>query len=289
MKIGIGLPNAIRGATGDLQIEWARRAEARGFSSLGTIGRIAFPSYSELIVLAAAAGATERIGLVTDILLGPIYNPVLLAKDLASLDQLSSGRFTLGASVGMRPDDFAITQQDLSTRGRRWDEALELMHSVWLGTPPPGTDQPVGPTPTNGSRVPILVGGNSDATLRRLVRWGVGWTAGGAPPEAMAPFVERVRAAWTEGGREGEPRIVALNYFALGPNAEVGAQKSLGDYYSFAGPYVERVVAGCHKSPGAVGEIAKKFEDVGVDELIFFPAIPEVEQVDLLAEAVNLT
>ena len=287
MKIGIGLPNAIRGTSGNVLIDWARRAEARGFSSLGTIGRVAYPSYSELITLAAAAAATERIGLKTDILLGPIYNPVLLAKDLASLDQISAGRFVLGASVGARKDDFDVTHQDLSTRGRRWDEALELMHQIWRGEPPPGTDQLVAPTPTNGDRVPILVGGNSDASLRRLVKWGVGWTAGGAPPEAVAPFAERVRAAWKEGGRGGQPRIVALLYFALGPDAEAGAQKSLGDYYSFAGQYAEHVVAGACKTPQAAQEAARKYEDAGVDELIYFPAMPEVEQVDLLADAAN--
>ena len=289
MKIGIGLPNAIRGTSGNVLIDWARRAEARGFSSLGTIGRVAYPSYSELITLAAAAAATERIGLMTDILLGPIYNPVLLAKDLASLDQISAGRFVLGASVGARKDDFDVTHQDLSARGRRWDEALELMHQIWRGEPPPGTDQLVAPTPTNGDRVPILVGGNSDASLRRLVKWGVGWTAGGSTPEVVAPFSERVRAAWTEGGREGEPLIVALRYFALGPDAEAGARTSLGDYYGYLGEYAERAIAGALKNPEAIQEAAKKYEEAGVDELIYFPAIPEVEQVDLLADAVNPT
>lgn len=287
MKIGIGLPNSIRGTTGDVIVKWARRAEARGFSSLGTIGRIAFPAYGELVALAAAAGATERIGLVTDILLGPIYDPILLARDAASLDQLSGGRFVLGAAVGARKDDFDITHQDYSTRGRRWDEALELMHQIWRGEPPPGTDQPVGPTPTNGDRVPMLIGGNADAAIRRTAKWGVGWTVGGAPPEVVPPFAERVRAAWKEAGREGDPRIVALRYFALGPNAEAGAQKSLGDYYAFIGPIAERMVAGASKTPEAALEAAKQFEEVGVDELIYFPTIAEVEQVELLADAVS--
>jgi alkanesulfonate monooxygenase SsuD/methylene tetrahydromethanopterin reductase-like flavin-dependent oxidoreductase (luciferase family) len=289
MKIGIGLPDTVRGTSGEVLIEWARRAEARGFSSLGTLGRVAYPSYSELIALAAAAAATERIGLMTDILLGPIYNPVLLAKDLASLDQLSGGRFVFGAAVGARKDDFAITDQDFSTRGRRWDEALELMHQVWRGEPPPGTDQPVTPPPANGDRVPVLVGGNADASLRRMVKWGIGWTAGGAPAEAVAALAERVRTAWKEGGREGQPRIVALLYFALGPDAEAGAQRGLGDYYAFAGQYAERVVATARKTPQAAQEAATQFEDAGVDELIYFPAIPEVQQVDLLADAVNPT
>jgi alkanesulfonate monooxygenase SsuD/methylene tetrahydromethanopterin reductase-like flavin-dependent oxidoreductase (luciferase family) len=287
MKIGIGLPNAIRGTTGDIIVEWARQAEARGFSTLGTIGRVAFPAYGELVALAAAAGATQRIGLMTDILLGPVYDPVLLARDAASLDQLSGGRFVLGASAGNRKDDFDITHQDYSTRGRRWDEALELMHQIWRGEPPPGTDQPVGPRPTNGDRVPMLIGGYTDAPLRRIIKWGIGWSVGGAPPEALPPFADRVRAAWKEAGREGDPRFVALNYFALGANAETGAQKSLGDYYSFLGPIGERIIAGAAKTVETLQERTKKFEDVGVDELIWFPAIPEVEQVDLLADAVR--
>jgi alkanesulfonate monooxygenase SsuD/methylene tetrahydromethanopterin reductase-like flavin-dependent oxidoreductase (luciferase family) len=287
VKVGIGLPNTIRGTRGEVLIAWARRAEACGFSTLGTLGRIAYPSYSELIAIAAAAGATERIGLMSDILLGPIYSPVLLAKDLASLDQISGGRFVFGAAVGGRADDFEITGQEMSTRGRRWDEALELMHKIWRGEPPPGTDQPVAPTPTNGVRVPFMAGGTSDASVRRVVKWGIGWTAGGAPPEAVAAFAERVRTAWGDGGREGQPKIVSLRYFALGPKAKAGAQESLGDYYAWLGPYAERAVTGTAKTIDAVQEEVNAFENLGIDELIYFPAIPDVEQVDLLAEAVE--
>ena len=289
MKIGIGLPSTVRGATGSVIIEWSQRAEARGFSSLGTIGRIAYPGYSELIALSAAAGATERIGLLTDILLGPIYDPVLLAKEAASLDQLSGGRLVLGVSAGARKDDFDITHQDYATRGRRWDQSLELMHRIWQGEPPPGTDQPVAPPPTNGKAVPMLIGGTSEATLRRIARWGVGWTVGGASPDTVPPFVERVRKTWREAGREGSPRLVALQYFALGPDAEAGARRGLGDYYAFAGPYAERVVENAIKSPEAARESANRFEDVGMDELIYFPSVPETSQVDLLADAVGLT
>ena len=287
MRIGIGIPNATLDVNGDTMIEWARRAEARGFSSLGTIGRIAYPGYSELVSLAAAAGATERIGLISDILLGPIYNPVLLARDAASLDQLSGGRLVLGAAVGMRQDDFAITGADFHTRGRRWDEGLELMHRIWKGEPPPGTDVPVGPRPTNGERVPMLIGGTSDAAIRRVPRWGIGWTVGGAPASGIPALAEKVRAAWAEAGREGKPRIVALRYFALGPNAEAGARHNLGSYYTFAGPVAERIVGAAAVTTEAVQQAVSDFEAVGVDELIYMPGIGEVDQVDLLADAVN--
>src|SRR5919109_2808184 len=111
MKIGIGLPNTIPGTPGSVLVQWARRAEERGFSTLATLDRIVYPSYESLIALAAAAAVTERIGLMTNILLGPTRNPVLLAKTCASLDQLSNGRFVLGVSVGGREDDFVATER----------------------------------------------------------------------------------------------------------------------------------------------------------------------------------
>ena len=95
MKIGIGLPNPVPGIKGRLLVEWATRAEEAGFSGLVTIDRIAYPSYDSLTTLTAAAAATERISLMTNILLAPVYSPVLLAKTAASIDQISDGRLTL--------------------------------------------------------------------------------------------------------------------------------------------------------------------------------------------------
>src|SRR5437899_3151852 len=107
MEIGIGLPNPVPGTPGRTLVEWPRRAEERGFSGLATIDRIAYPSYESLITLAAAAAVTERVGLVTNVLLGPTRNPVLLAKEAASVDAISGGRLTLGVGVGGREDDFS--------------------------------------------------------------------------------------------------------------------------------------------------------------------------------------
>src|SRR6266511_6052388 len=162
MKIGIGLPNPVPGIPGGLLLEWARQAEARGFAALATIDRIVYPSYDSLTALAAAAGATSRIGLTTNILLAPAYQPALLAKSTASLDQLSGGRLTLGLAPGGRPDDYAVAGRDFHTRGRDFDAALDLLHRAWRGEPVAGADKPVCPQPATGDRIPILIGGTGD-------------------------------------------------------------------------------------------------------------------------------
>src|SRR4051794_35896707 len=115
MEIAIGLPNAIPQTSGEQIVEWARRAEVRKFSSLGTIDRIAYGGYEPLIALAAAAAVTDRIGLASSVLLGPLrVNAATLAKQSLSLQSLSAGRFTLGIGLGAREDDYEVADVEAS-------------------------------------------------------------------------------------------------------------------------------------------------------------------------------
>jgi len=283
VDIGIGIPNSVRGATGPQLLDWARRAEAAGFSSLGTIGRVAYPTYEELTVLTAAGVVTERIGLLSNILLAPSRSTAELAKQAATAQELTGGRLTLGVATGGREDDYALTGRDFAARGRRFDEQLADLRRAFTGEPLAEGSAPVVP---DGSRpVPILIGGTSDAAIRRTVEYGIGWTAGGVPPQMVAPFVERVRAAWRDAGREGAPRIAALNYFGLGDTGE----KSRGyllDYYGFLGPEMAAMIAGsAHRSPESIKEVIAAFREAGVDELILDPTVSDPAQVDLLAKA----
>jgi alkanesulfonate monooxygenase SsuD/methylene tetrahydromethanopterin reductase-like flavin-dependent oxidoreductase (luciferase family) len=283
MRIGIGLPNPIPGAPGRLLVRWAGRAEERGFSTLATIDRIAYPSYESLVALAAAGAVTERIGLLTNILLAPTRNPVLLAKEAASVDQLSDGRLTLGLGVGGRQDDFVATERGFEDRGRRFEQDLELIHGAWRGELVGGCPKPPTPRPVAG-QVPILIGGTADAVIDRVVRWGAGWTAGGSAPDQVAPFAERVRAAWRDAGREGRPRIVALSYFSLGDEVVDASKAYLLDYYAYLGEWAQGIADGTPRSPEDVRTTASRFEEAGVDELIFDPTVADLEQVDRLAD-----
>src|SRR5207247_518033 len=150
---GIGLPNAVRGVQGPELVAWAREAEQAGFSSLGTIDRLVYENYESLIALAAAAAVTERIGLVTSILLAPLRtNTALFAKQAASVDGLSGGRLVLGIAVGGREDDYEVSGADFSMRGRFFDRQLEELRRLWDG------DQ-VGPDPASPGGPTVIVGG----------------------------------------------------------------------------------------------------------------------------------
>ncbi len=134
MKVGIALPNAVPGASGAEMTEWARRADARGFSTLGTIDRLAYDNYEPLLALAAAAAVTERIGLCTSVLLAPLrINAAELAKEALSLNALSGGRFTLGVGLGGREDDYELSGIETAGRGKRLDAMLERMREIWAG------------------------------------------------------------------------------------------------------------------------------------------------------------
>jgi alkanesulfonate monooxygenase SsuD/methylene tetrahydromethanopterin reductase-like flavin-dependent oxidoreductase (luciferase family) len=288
MRIGIGLPSTLLDVGGRLLVDWARRAEERGFSALATIDRIAYPSYDSLTALTAAAAATDRIGLVTNILLEPAYSPVPLAKVTASLDQVSGGRLTLGLGVGGRPDDYQLTGQSFADRGRRFDADLELLHQAWRGEPVAGSPFPVGP-PTTRGRIPLLMGGQPQLAAPRAARWDAGFTLGGAPPAMAAGAISEFKKEWERAGGTGQPRVLALTYFSLGEEHTAESLRNLRSYYGFLGDWAEGVASGASRTPEAVRETAAAFEALGIDELIFDPTVADLDQVDRLADAVLTT
>jgi alkanesulfonate monooxygenase SsuD/methylene tetrahydromethanopterin reductase-like flavin-dependent oxidoreductase (luciferase family) len=279
MDIGIGLPNAVRGVDRAGIVDWARRAEAAGFASLGTIDRIAYPNYESLIALAAAAAVTERIRLVTDILIAPLRaSTALLAKQAATIDSLSGGRLVLGLSPGGREDDYTVSGLDFRARGRTFDRQLEELPRLWRG------EGGVGPAPPR-ERPGLLIGGASSKAFQRAARHADGWTMGGSPPDAFPEAASALREAWAAEGRDGEPRTMALFYFALGDGAREAAQHSLGDYYAWLGEYTQQIVDGTATEAEAVRERLAAYEEAGVDEVICFPASADPGQVELLADA----
>jgi len=284
VEIGIGLPTTIARVAGATVLEWARRADSAGFSTLGTIDRVVYGNYDSVPALAAAAAVTSRIRLTTAILISPYRgNGALLAKQLASVDQLSDGRLVVGIAVGNRDDDFTATGSDFAGRGAAQDALLAEMRAVWAGEPR-GTAGAIGPAPVQPGGPPLLIGGTGAAAIRRTAALGAGWIAGGGGPAMFADAAGRIRDAWTAAGREGAPRLVSLGYYALGPDADDAARGYLSDYYAFAGPYAEQIAQSALTDADAVRRAVDEFAEAGCDELILFPCSADPDQVDRLAE-----
>jgi alkanesulfonate monooxygenase SsuD/methylene tetrahydromethanopterin reductase-like flavin-dependent oxidoreductase (luciferase family) len=281
MEIGIGLPNATHGVRGPELTAWAREAEQAGFSSLGTIDRVAYDNYEPLVALAAAAAVTERIRLATTILLAPLRtNTALFAKQAASVDGLSGGRLVLGLAVGGREDDYTLSGVDYHTRGKAFDRQLEELRGFWDG-------DDVGPEPGEPGGPAVVIGGTVDAAFERAAKYGAGWMMGGGAPDQFKEALPKLEAAWKEAGRDGEPRKMALGYYSLGPDAERNANDKLTHYYGFLGDYAQRIADSAAKDADSVKQQAAAFEEVGCDEFVFFPSDTNPEQVGLLRDALG--
>lgn len=287
MKIGIGLPAWISGVQGSFIVDWARAADAGPFSSLGLIDRVVYANHEPLIALAVAAGATLRVRLVTTVLLAPLRETALLAKQAASLDVLSNGRLTLGLGIGAREDDFAAASADFHQRGKRFDEQLALMARIWSGQTMNDEVESIGPAPVQPGGPEILLGGYSPAAVRRLEYWGNGFMAGGGDPRVADQFFRLTEERWRNAGRAGKPRLVGCAYFALGERAAERGTVSLLHYYSFAPERARHIAGALPTSPEKVQALIQAYKDIGSDELILWPTIPEMDQLSRLADVIG--
>lgn len=279
MDVGIGLPAGVPGAPPDAVIEWARRADVGPFASVGVIDRFVYPNYEPLVTLSAAAAVTERVELVTCILIAPLRELASMAKQVASLDALSGGRLTLGVAIGARDDDYERSEFGSAPRGRRLTDQLTRLRSL-LDSGDMGLDGARRGAPR------ILVGGMSGPSHARMARLADGYVHNGGPPRAFAKAAAQARAAWSDAGRPGDPELWGQGYFALG-GAEQAGRDYLLDYYAFTGSFAQRIADGLLTTPLQVREYVQGYADAGCDHLVIMPAVSDPEQVGLLAEALT--
>ena len=275
MRIGVGLPTSTRGTTGELIFDWARRADAAPFSSLGVVDRLAYENYEPLTALAGAAAVTSRIRLATMIVIAPLRNTAILAKQAATVNAMSSGRLTLGLAVGARTQDYTAAGVDPRGRGRRFSEQLAAIREIWeRGS--------VGPSTAKAPE--MLVGGSSGEALARMARYADGYMHGGGPPRAFATAAAKAQAAWRDLGRPGRPVLWGMGYFALGQDSADAGADYLRDYYAFTGPFADKIAAGNLTTPGSIVDFVRGYQDAGCDELLLFPTVSGIDQIERLAE-----
>jgi alkanesulfonate monooxygenase SsuD/methylene tetrahydromethanopterin reductase-like flavin-dependent oxidoreductase (luciferase family) len=277
MKIGIGLPVD----DPDVLQEWAVRADAGPFSTLGLLDRLVWHNPEPLVTLAALAGATSRIRLQTEVLLAPLRGTALLAKQVATLDRLCGGRFTLGLGIGGRADDHAAAGVELRGRGRRFDAQLTRMRELWGASP-----DAIGPAPASPGGPELLFGAFRPAALARVARFGDGLLCA-APPSWAGDLFRAVEHDWAERARPGRPRLVGQVNVALGPDDVVDAARAaMGAYYGFTGN-ADHMLGGLLTAPGRVRDAVGAFADLGADEVVLYCWATDVAQVDRMADLVS--
>jgi alkanesulfonate monooxygenase SsuD/methylene tetrahydromethanopterin reductase-like flavin-dependent oxidoreductase (luciferase family) len=288
MEIGVGLPSTVPQAEGDTVLEWALQAEQAGFSSLATTDRLVYAGYEPLTALAAVAAVTTRCRLATSVLLAPLHtSTALLAKQTATVDRLSGGRLVLGIGVGGRPDDFTAAGAEYRRRGAVLEAQLEELARIWDGEPR-GFAGPIGPAPYTRGGPEIILGGHSPAAVDRAARRATGWISGASGPRMFAQGAAAVRDSWQRHGRTGRPRLLALCYFSLGPDAERNAEQYLRDYYGFAPPYAEMVLRAATAGEDRLRAAVQAYQDAGCDELLLMPCSSDLKQVELLSACVEV-
>ena len=205
-------------------------------------GQIAVPAEADwidpLIGLAFAAAATSTIGIATGVLLLPEHNPVLVAKQAATLDTLSGGRLTLGVGIGWSREEFAALGVPFERRAARTEEYVAAMRTLWRddvasfdGEFTHFDSVRVNPKPVVGRRIPIVLGGNTDAALRRVVAWGDGWYGFNLDGvNEVAERIEFLNRVCAERGRDrAELRLAValrdLRVEDVAPLAELGVDE----------------------------------------------------------------
>jgi probable F420-dependent oxidoreductase len=230
MHLGVALPMAGAWATPEHQVRVAQAAEALGYHSLWTFQRllyavkpkndypplpgqpwpVAFERVLDPIVsLAYVAGATKRVRLGTSVLLMPYYQPIVLAKQLATLDLVSGGRLDVGLGLGWSEDEYDAVGVPFRQRGRRGDEFLRCLKAIWTepevefhGEFYQVPRAKVEPKPVQKPHPPITIGGYSPVVVQRAVRLGDGFNGGNVPLERVAPVVAELRQAAVAIGRD---------------------------------------------------------------------------------------
>ncbi len=230
MRVGFGLPQVGDIATPSFIAKVAQQAEVLGYDSVGVFERLLRPvsprnSYpanttgrmpeqmrrilEPLSILAFVASRTSRITLGTSVLVAPLHNPVVLAKQLTSIDVLSQGRLVVGLGLGWSDDEYEAVGADSRARGARFEEFLTVLKRVWTDDEPTFVGEHfrlaasvIGPQPVSKPHPPVYLGAFDERALRRIGRHADGWNAAGVPAAYLKPMMDVVRTEAEAAGRD---------------------------------------------------------------------------------------
>ena len=265
---------------------WAREIDDGPFSSLCFGERIAFDNPEPLTLLGALAAWTERVRLVTTVIVPQLHDPVRLAKSLATGDMLSGGRLTVGLGVGGRHEDYRAVGADPSTQTMRaMAKRAAVMKRVWAGENVTGSTLPVGPPPVQAGGPPLQVGTIGPKTIRSAAGWadGLAGTTLDLNLDRELELFDVARNAWAQAGKP-EPHLATSFWFAIGDGDDPRAQihRHLRRYMNWIpAEFVDAMAptTGWAGSADQLAEVLRRFAGIGADEVHLIPTSSDIRQL----------
>ncbi len=274
--------------------QWARAIDDGPFSSLCWGERMAFDNPETLTLLGALSAWTDRVRLVTTVIVPQLHDPVMLAKALATGDVLCGGRLTVGGGVGGRVEDYRAVGANPATQTMRgMAERVAVMKRVWAGEKITESTLPVGPAPVQPGGPPLLVGTIGPKTVRSAAAWadGLAGTTLDLDVAKQNELFDVARTAWAQCGKP-KPHLATSFWFALGPIEEARSQvhRHLRRYMNWIpAEYIDAMAP----STGFAGDedglvaVLREFKAVGTDEIQLIPTSSDVDQLRRVAEMVR--
>jgi alkanesulfonate monooxygenase SsuD/methylene tetrahydromethanopterin reductase-like flavin-dependent oxidoreductase (luciferase family) len=285
------LPSMVSGLDRGTILDWCRRIDDGPFSTLAVGERMAYPNVEMFTTLAAAAAVTERVALMTTIVVLPAHPAVEVAKMAATIDVISAGRLRLGVGIGGRDEDFRALERSDAKRHQVLDDQIATMKRVWAGETPMEGINPVGPAPVQVGGPPLYSGALGPKATARAAQWAEGVAGFLLDPISQdhESTFRTVEAAWETAGRRERPRHVTSFWYALSDESPAQlnayARRYLGIFgEEFGGAMADACTA---SSAAVVTDAITRLEEAGCDELILVPTSADLTELDRLIDLIT--
>ncbi len=270
---------------------WAQIVDDGPFSSLCWGERIAFSNPDSLTLLGALAAWTDRVQLVTTVIVPQLHDPVMCAKALATADMLSGGRLTVGIGIGGRHEDYhAVGADPKSQTMRGMAERVAIMRRVWSGEKITESVLPVGPAPVQSGGPRLLVGTIGPKTVRSAAAWadGLAGISMDLDVDKENALFDVARDAWSQAGKPS-PHLATSFWFALGdaePARDQVRQHLLRYMNWIPAEFVDAIAptTGWSGDEEALAVVLRTFEAIGTDEIHLIPTSSDPDELRRVAD-----
>lgn len=291
MQVGLALPTMADGWTRSTFVDWCRIADDGPFSSLSSGERITFHNPEVLTTLAASAALTERVRIITNVVVTPWHATTLLAKQLATIDVISNGRLDVGVGVGARGQDYESLDAPMSHRHQRLDDQVAELRRLWSGEPAVPGAPPLGPGPVQSGGPPLYAGALGPKSAARASRWAVGVSGFSLnlDVEELNGAAAMAEEAWRASGRPDRPRLLTACFYALGPDSAGTLERFTSAYFTIFGAGLAASMAelACLSNETALREALERVAaETPIDEVILVPAAVAPALADRTAQLV---